>query len=78
MSIKALFDDITHTVQISSDVRRSCAVCGGGGPGLEADVAEWINHYLEHGYRLLHVGQQTTDDARGRPWQTTIALVGKS
>jgi len=32
---------------------------------------------LQHGYKLLHVGQQTTEDSHGKIWQTTVAILGK-
>lgn len=38
-----------------------------------------VNHYLEnHGYQLLHVGQQTIRDDDGHPCHTTVAIVGSS
>ena len=39
---------------------------------------ESINHYISaHGYKLLHVGQQTSRDSMGNPWQLTVALLCK-
>jgi hypothetical protein len=31
----------------------------------------------QHGYELLHVGQKTVQDSNGKPWQTTVAVLGK-
>lgn len=36
-----------------------------------------VNHYLEHGYTLLHVGQETSTDDEGNPWHSTVAVLGK-
>jgi len=40
-------------------------------------IDERINHLLKHGYKLLHVGQETTTDPDGKPWHTTVAILGK-
>ena len=40
------------------------------------NLAESINHYItEHGYRLLHVGQQTEPASEGL-WHSTVAVLG--
>jgi hypothetical protein len=42
------------------------------------DFDESVNHYLkEHGYKLLHVGQETSSDGEGNLWQKTAAVIGK-
>jgi hypothetical protein len=39
---------------------------------------EQANHMVEtHGWKLLHVGQETATDADGKPWQHTVAVVGE-
>jgi len=40
-------------------------------------IDERINHLLNHGYKLLHVGQETITDSDGKPWHTTVAILGK-
>ena len=36
-----------------------------------------INHYIKaHGYRLLHVGQETSYDDDANPWYMTAAVLG--
>jgi hypothetical protein len=40
-------------------------------------IDERINHLLKHGYKLLYVGQETTTDPDGKPWRTTVAILGK-
>jgi len=66
----------TKTVQVSSDITASCPECVEG-PDHGADVAEKINHFLQHGYNLLHVGQETSTGSNGEPWHNTVAILGK-
>ena len=35
-----------------------------------------INHVLSHGYKVLHIGQETIE-VDGQPWQETVAFLGK-
>jgi hypothetical protein len=36
-----------------------------------------LNHYISvHGYYILHIGQETSTDMEGRPWQSTVAILG--
>jgi hypothetical protein len=45
--------------------------------GLD-NFAESINHYInDHGYKILHVGQESSWDSEGSPWQSTVAVLGK-
>jgi|SoiMethySBSTD1v2_1073268.scaffolds.fasta_scaffold3386471_1 hypothetical protein len=72
--------DIRKTVSIDSSGGWQCEECG---VPLTTDFGEaaidiQINHYLEHGYELLHVGQQTSLDSSGHPWQRTVAVLGKN
>lgn len=35
-----------------------------------------VNHYIqEHGYKILHVGQESTSDNEGKPYHSTIAVL---
>ena len=72
-----MLEKIQKTVELSSDVIGGCVHCGERPCGPNADLGEQINHYLGHGYKLLHVGQQTTTGGDGKPWQSTIAILGK-
>jgi hypothetical protein len=66
--------DVRHVVHISTGIGTGCKHCHHS-IGLER-FAESINHYIEaHGYRLLHVGQQTEGYSEN-PYQTTVAVVG--
>ncbi len=74
------YDGIMHVVYISTNIGTCCEHCdepiGLAGPG-DHRLAESINHYIEkHGYKLLHVGTETTGDSEGSPWHTTVALLG--
>ena len=66
--------DITHVVCVASNVKKSCEHCNDPIPyGDGADIGEWINHYLGHGYKLLHIG---TDYGFGDV-PNTVAVLGK-
>lgn len=70
---------IRHTVQIHSNGSGTrCNICGErlherGGP-----VAPGINHMLDHGYRLLHVGVESGQDAMGNTVHHTVAILGST
>ena len=70
-----------HVVTVSSNVIEACPLCAEppfnfSTPASDS-VAERINHFLGHGYKLLHVGQQTETGPDGDPWQTTVAVLAK-
>ncbi len=74
------FKGITHVVEISSVIGKSCEHCSeaiGGGYADDQSIDKSINHYIqEHGYKLLHIGSETTRDDKGRPYDTTVAVLG--
>jgi hypothetical protein len=39
------------------------------------DLGKQIQHYIEHGYKVIHVGQETSRDNEGNPWQSTVAVL---
>ena len=53
-----------------------CRQCQRSFPG-DNFFAELVTHYIEHGYRLLHVGQETSRDMEGAPWQSTVAVLSR-
>jgi hypothetical protein len=54
-----------------------CSQMVGSHESSVGELAASINHYVqEHGYQLLHVGQETTRDENGKPWQFTVAVMG--
>lgn len=67
-----------QVIQILSDVSGPCAICGDGIGFSNFDEAfeKQINHYLGHGCRLLHVGQESSTDGEGNPYQRTTAVLG--
>ena len=73
--------DVKHVIEITSDKAGPCVVCQRPPlqlePGSLVSVAERVNHYIEaHGYRLLHIGQQSSWDRNGQQWQSTVAMLG--
>ena len=61
---QSYFAGIEHTIYISTDISTGCEHCAErvGGDKFAAPV----NHYIEkHGYKLRHVGPETTDDRDG-------------
>jgi hypothetical protein len=80
--MKQLYEGVQHVVHISTNISASCEHCSksvGGYPGDgEHSLAESINHYIEkHGYKLLHVGTETSRDLDGNSWHSTVAVLGK-
>jgi hypothetical protein len=77
MTTQNYYEGVEHVVYISTDVSTGCEHCDkmlGG----SANFAESINHYIDqHGYKLLHVGSETTRDDVGNPWHCSVAVVGK-
>lgn len=61
-------EKIKTTIEINSNV------LVGGEPDK---FSERINKYLKEGYTLIHVGQQNEMDYDGKPYPTTVAILGK-
>ncbi len=66
--------NMKRVVQVSSDAHRLCEDCREF--RTDDNVGNAINHYLQHGYVLLHVGTQTTNDLDGKPRHSTVAIMG--
>ncbi len=65
-------------VRVSSNVIEGCEHCDQIIGGDERFV-ESVSHYLNaHGYKLLHIGAETTTDRDERPSHTTIAILGSN
>lgn len=74
-------NEMQHVIGLSSDVHSACQECsdwiGARSDFTVASVAEAANHYVQaHGYRIVHVGQETGQDNEGRPHQHTVIVVG--
>lgn len=75
MTKQSYYEGISHTVYLSSNLSFACGHCG----HLidNKNIGDSINHYLkDHGYRLLHVGQDTGTGDDGKPFYSTVAVVG--
>jgi len=67
---------VKHLVEITTNASKGCEECDSVLSGVE-NFAGAVNHYLQvHGYRLIHLGSQTSHDYQGNPWQSTIAVLG--
>ena len=72
-------ENVKRTTQVSSNISGACEHCGEsvGYSPRTLGISDSINHYIEaHGYRLLHVGTQTTHGSNEKPWHTTVAVLG--
>jgi hypothetical protein len=68
---------VQHIVYISTNESKLCEHCHATGLGLE-HFAQSVNHFTEkHGYRVFHIGTETSYDSEGKPWHSTVAVVGK-
>jgi hypothetical protein len=77
MSAESIYVGIGHTVQINSNIGKSCEHCGHQVGFPEGDLGKDISHYVEkNGYRLLHIGTETDKGDAGLE-HYTIAIVGK-
>ena len=76
MSTQSYYEGINHVIHVSTNIGAGCEHCDIS-IGLEKFAAS-INHYIEqHGYKLLHVGAETTDDLSGHPWHGSDAVLGR-
>jgi hypothetical protein len=76
MTTENYYKDIKHVVYISTNIGTGCEHCDAK-IGID-NFAESINHYInDHGYKLLHVGTETSHDMEGNPWHSSVAVLGK-
>lgn len=62
-SHKHYFEGINHVIEVSSQ---------------SGNFAKEVNRYIEdHGYKLLHIGTQTTPGPQDAPIHETVAILGK-
>ena len=71
--------DIQKTLEIHTNIAPNvCPACKTAirpeGSGQRIDGA--INHMLEHGWRLLHVGSEWSEDREGKTIHHTVAILG--
>jgi hypothetical protein len=74
-------ENVSTVFELTSAVWTPCPVCRAAVGPMSADSAaldERVTHLLtEHKATLLHVGQESSTDADGNPWQMTVAVVGR-
>ena len=70
------FDDVKELVQVSSSFWKCCKYCSALKLSQDS-VEEQVNHYLDHGLKLLHIGTESSRTAAGEVWQSTVAMLGK-
>ena len=69
--------DIQHVVKLSTAEYGPCDECDEWRAGTSYSVTDHANQYVaEHGYRILHVGQETCDGTEGNVWQATVIVLG--
>jgi len=69
-----IYEGIKEVMQITPDDVTRCEPCD----YLPENFADTINHYLSyHGYRLLHIGSQSSPYGKGNVVSDIIALLGK-
>jgi hypothetical protein len=71
-------ENISEVAQVYSDIEAPCPMCRDFSSSGSDYFAEHVNHLLSHGYRLLHVGQDTTWSNDGAPIQRTTAVLGRN
>ncbi|MEA3416868.1 MAG: hypothetical protein U9R02_12060 [Thermodesulfobacteriota bacterium] len=77
MTVQNSYEGIKQVVLVTSDDNKNCQLCSNFHIGPN-NFEESINHYItDHNYKLLHVGQQTSNDMNGNPWQLTVAVHGQ-
>ena len=73
-------EDIRETFEIHTNISpATCPACQedlGGGSGNKIDDA--INHVLRHGWRLLYVGAEWSEDQDGKSISHTVAILGRA
>jgi len=76
MAEEHYYEGVVHVVHISTDISGRCEHCAHMVGGT--DFVESVNHYIaDHGYKVLHVGAETSRDSEGKPWHSTVSVLGK-
>jgi hypothetical protein len=76
MSEENHYAGIDHVIKLSTNISTVCKECD---RSIDPDdFPESVNHYIQkHGYKLLHIGAETCTNVDGKPWNSTIAILGK-
>ena len=69
--------DIRRTFEIHTNIGPTiCPVCRAN-IDIRGDTIDGaINHVLDHGWQLLHVGSERGDDEDGKSISHTVAILG--
>ena len=69
--------DIHRVVKLSTVEYGPCDECDEWRSGTRYSLTDHANHYMaEHGYRILHVGQETCEGTEGSLWQASVIVLG--
>ena len=70
-------ENINKVIHVSANELTSCKFCID--PVVNNDFEGTINHYItHHGYKLLHVGTETTySTTHNGLWHSTVAVLGE-
>ncbi len=72
--------DMKQVATVTSGESFRCPACGQsvhGLPDIPMDgFTKAVNHCLSHGWKLLHVGQQT-QGSLGQSYESTVAVLGQ-
>ena len=66
--------EMKKVVHLSTNVGKPCAVCLDMMPSGDLDFA--LNHYLQHKWEILHIGQET-QNVDGNLWHNTVSVVAE-
>ncbi len=70
------YENVEHVIHITTEIEQSCQFCGDA--DIFGDFAKSVNHYLkEHGYKILHIGQETRTGSSDNLISYTVAVLGK-
>jgi hypothetical protein len=61
-------------IYLSTSTFKSCEVCRFDFTPWY-DIAKQINHYMDHGYKVLHMGSETLVDDNNQPIHSTVAVL---
>ena len=68
-------DAVQRIEQLYSDESGPCPTCE---KSFGVSLTQQANHLIGHGWRVLHIGQETTTDgATGDPVQRTTIVLGE-
>ena len=70
-----ILHETEKVIRLSSNTWKSCEDCSKM-IGDADDIGVQINHYFDHGYKLLHIGTEAESN-NGSLLSITVAIMGK-